>query len=882
MKTYEDIKFRGKFRDYQQRVIDNAQQYLSNGKIHIVAAPGSGKTILGLELIRQLNQPALILSPSITIKNQWQDRLSMFLDKNANVEDYASLSLKHMKLITSSTYQALHSAINRLKEQTAKNEENDVFEDEKEDYTNFDLIKAVKRAGIKTICLDEAHHLRTEWYKSLKKFLTLVGSDINIIALTATPPYDSNDAEWDNYISLCGEIDEEVQVPELVKKKNLCPHQDFVYYNLPTIDEQTSIDDYVNSSWDALKEIASSKTLVELNDNALMWFSRKANVFYDNLPIIVGMYALFEHFELHTDKHLLKYLKKNTNYKKMNLSVANKWLDDWQANQEMYGLKGYVDIEKILKRHGLIHNKKITLQLNQKIIKETVSSQSKLDSIIKITKAESNNLKDNLRMLILTDYIKKEGTKLIGTDQKYNCISVVSIFENLRRCNLGVKFAVLTGSLVILNKDVIPALKKLADKEKCQFSTKELNCDDYVICEFKGASNKQKVNFVTQLFQKGKMQVVIGTKSLLGEGWDSPNINSLILASFVGSYMLSNQMRGRAIRIDNAVPDKVSNIWHLVTVIPSTDKTMNYVADSDYEVLIRRFKSFFAPNYKTKTIETGYERTMPLSSFDATSVAEHNKTILDFASNRAYTKQLWDIACENYENKPFKKTVSVKKTTSRKPKIKLYDLFRCVNWTITTITFLLLIASCFVKNNWLRLLGMMPFAICFAFYCFKFLRYFMGINNFKSFTKILSRAVIKTMKDFDMIEKGIKVYFKNDSKSVFQISVSNCSNKQQENQIITALQEILSPIDNPRYIVIRKNSKMNYDYKLAFQVPKIISTNKAYATRLNLILNRNLCQCGVVYTKTEQGNKELQRARKMSVINSLFSLNNKQTQIKNK
>ena len=31
------------------------------------------------------------------------------------------------------------------------------------------------------------------------------------------------------------------------------------------------------------------------------------------------------------------------------------------------------------------------------------------------------------------------------------------------------------------------------------------------------------------------IKVIIGTKSLLGEGWDAPCVNSLILASFVGS-----------------------------------------------------------------------------------------------------------------------------------------------------------------------------------------------------------------------------------------------------------------------------------------------------------------------------------------------------------
>lgn len=55
--TFENVCFRGNFRDYQQRVLNHAPAFLKDGKINIVAAPGSGKTILGLELIRRLVSP---------------------------------------------------------------------------------------------------------------------------------------------------------------------------------------------------------------------------------------------------------------------------------------------------------------------------------------------------------------------------------------------------------------------------------------------------------------------------------------------------------------------------------------------------------------------------------------------------------------------------------------------------------------------------------------------------------------------------------------------------------------------------------------------------------------------------------------------------------
>ena len=105
MKSFDNIKFLGTFRNYQQRVLDNSSKYLVNKKIHIVAAPGSGKTILGLELIRRIKSPCLVLSPTNTIKFQWGERFEeMFLPKGDKIDDYVSFDLNNIKPITSITY----------------------------------------------------------------------------------------------------------------------------------------------------------------------------------------------------------------------------------------------------------------------------------------------------------------------------------------------------------------------------------------------------------------------------------------------------------------------------------------------------------------------------------------------------------------------------------------------------------------------------------------------------------------------------------------------------------------------------------------------------------------------------------------------------------
>lgn len=51
MADFADVSFNGVFRDYQRRVLDNSLKFLGDNKINIVAAPGSGKTVLGLERI---------------------------------------------------------------------------------------------------------------------------------------------------------------------------------------------------------------------------------------------------------------------------------------------------------------------------------------------------------------------------------------------------------------------------------------------------------------------------------------------------------------------------------------------------------------------------------------------------------------------------------------------------------------------------------------------------------------------------------------------------------------------------------------------------------------------------------------------------------------
>ena len=181
---------------------------LNQGKFHLVAPPGSGKTILGLELMRKLDRKTLILAPTLVIREQWIERLIQ--DFGAEMgSNWISRDLHDPASLTVCTYQALHQAWK----------------------TNPEVITQLQLAEIETLIVDECHHLQKEWWKpliNLKKELNPL-----LIALTATPPYDVSNFEWARYRELCGDIDEIIYTPELVAAGDLCPHQDYLYLCMP-------------------------------------------------------------------------------------------------------------------------------------------------------------------------------------------------------------------------------------------------------------------------------------------------------------------------------------------------------------------------------------------------------------------------------------------------------------------------------------------------------------------------------------------------------------------------------------------------------------------------------------------------------------------------
>ena len=58
------LQFKYPWRAYQARILERLDRYRNDRKIHVVAPPGAGKTVLGLEILRRIGRPTLVLAPS--------------------------------------------------------------------------------------------------------------------------------------------------------------------------------------------------------------------------------------------------------------------------------------------------------------------------------------------------------------------------------------------------------------------------------------------------------------------------------------------------------------------------------------------------------------------------------------------------------------------------------------------------------------------------------------------------------------------------------------------------------------------------------------------------------------------------------------------------
>lgn len=888
MKSFpENIHFKYPWRNYQEKVLNELDFHLEDKHLHIVAPPGSGKTVLGLEVMLRINLPTLIIAPTIAIKNQWKQRFcELFLDNN--FPDWISTDINNPQFITISTYQGIHAFCNDTIEiEEESEEESNILvknKSKKSLKSTETLIKLLKKAGIKVFILDEAHHLKNAWWKSLFE----LKNEINpkIVALTATPPFDVSPNEWKRYIDLNGTVDTEISVPELMKEKDLCPHQDLVFFTFPSEVEKKEIENIQAKSLKFFNQISNDQLILSALQNHDIYINPENYLdwIYENISSYSSGLVFLNHHKIKIDKKHFEIIGDQDFYiPELNFFWLEELLDffiysDYFKNFEEYR----IELESKLKRNGFLDKKYVNFSVNENINKTLSTSISKLQAIKEIVDLESKNLKEKLRLVILTDYIRKE---FLSQEAENNFIldkiGVISIFEKLRRDNSqNLKIGVLSGSIVIIPKSALETLKKqLIDSKIENLNFQELSYHkEYCIIYPNEVAKNNLVHLITEIFQKGEIQVLIGTKSLLGEGWDAPEINSLILSSFISSFVLSNQMRGRAIRISKNNLDKTSNIWHLACV-----DTQNENGGYDVEILKKRFKTFvgLSNNQELPSIENRFER-LNITNIKTDEDLEFAKAqSANLASNRSNLAKSWEKALET--GNVLIEEIQVPFDEKNYQEVKLKYLQKTLgNLSGSLISTILIFGSDFLGGIlkglgkfqsiegleiYFLLFGSALF-ITYGGFTYRTLKQYLKYKNISKNLLKIGRTVMMSL----MNEKIIKTpasqlkLIGNQNNSGDSSCYLDGGTNYEKSIFIQTLQEAISPIDNPRYLILQNDFYKFPKNKSYFAVPEIFGRNKKSAIFYENQWNQNVGNSSLIFTRTLEGRNLLLKLRLQSML----------------
>ncbi len=865
IESLRTLEFKFPWRSYQKELLKNFNSHISDNHFHVIAPPGSGKTILGIEILRRLGYKTLILTPTLTIRNQWEDRLQSFFTENNDFKRY-SFNVKSPDDITFSTYQSLHAFYKSF--------------DNKEDYFKF-----FERHNIKAVVLDEAHHLKNEWWKCM---IALKNRNaFFVIALTATPPYDSTKTEINKYFTLCGEVDDEIAVPDLVRENDLSPHQDYVYFSKPNDFEINFIFEYRKKIADFKNDLLKDDVFITFLKNHRFYKTPEYHLddIYSNTSYLSSIIIFLNACGISIEQFQLEILGFNKNEKIQFPNLQLEWLEILLQNllvidrENLIAQEDYLlSIERKLRHLNVFERNKVNFVGEQLLYKSLAYSPSKLNSIVDIVNSEGASLGEDLNCVILTDYIRKEflNTSLENIES-INKIGVLPIFQYIRNYSVyRENLAVLTGSIVIIHKSILEAFKSTGNHKNYSFSQLEID-EEFLLVNSSSKTQKPIVGIITELFESGMIKVLIGTKSLLGEGWDAPSINSLILASFVGSFVSSNQMRGRAIRKDVDKPNKTGNIWHIACVDPTTVD-----GGREIDILKRRFEAFVGiTNTAIPFISNGFDRLNFPDEFLIEDVEDLNKNTLEEASDRASITKRWitSIGSGTKLTKQVKLLQRGDKPFKEQKQTYYFDVVRFFIIELSTAILFFYLEFILETVNVTISRGLIYVIYAFmAIFIFRF-----GYKLYKAFTlyikygylhkkiKKMGLTILYAMNDTDFLStdfNDVKVNSQTLNKGDVVCNLVGANNY--ENALFSkALKDMLEPIESPRYLIVNTNSfRKQLNIENFYPVPDMFGDNKNNAMIFHKYWEQFMRKSKLIFTRQIEGRKLLLKARLFHVYNA--------------
>ncbi|MGA0380639.1 MAG: DEAD/DEAH box helicase family protein, partial [Candidatus Poseidoniaceae archaeon] len=635
---FGNIHFSGKLRPSQVAAVSiiKPQLELNEKRLHIVAPPGSGKTVLGLYVWSDLVRvPTLVLSPNSAIQAQWAARTSLFdLDGK---EDQISTDGKNPGLLTSLTYQAVTmpkkggedldvTAIELWAETLVTKAEADTNESAmlwiadlkrtNPDYFNERLsvyrkkvrddfsengnalwtlhesarttLMKLKEKGIGMIILDECHHMLHHWGRVLTELKEFFEDPI-VLGLTATPPDFSTvkEKDADRYFEFFGEIDYEVPIPALVRDSNLAPYQDLCYFVRPAEHEIEYISKVDDEFDEILAELERPPTyengVPRLQDWVYAQLSEKIlpggrSVTWEtyakrNEVFCIAARIYLKNCDIALPPDVPKYIGTSWGRMAYLRPVLDRYVRHGLRRSELK--EDHEKGEKLTNRLRLLG-----MQITETGIRPCASpvgrimayAATKIQALSDIISTEMQSLGQDIRAVVVTDFEKTSATTLVEGVMDEEAGGAIAAFRALVQCDSGdiLDPILMTGSTVLVDDDLS---ERFMETAQAWIAERDLDIelrarpeDTYHVILGRGKDwiPRYYSIMITEFFQQGLTKCLIGTRGLLGEGWDASKINVLVDLTTVTTSMSINQLRGRSMRLDKDWPEKVANNWDIV------------------------------------------------------------------------------------------------------------------------------------------------------------------------------------------------------------------------------------------------------------------------------------------------------------------------------
>jgi superfamily II DNA or RNA helicase len=701
---------------HQERALRafSADQAAGDRSTYLVVPPGGGKTMIGLECARRAGRPTLVLCPNTAIQAQWIGQWHAQFARSAEARAVGARATASRDLptpLTVLTYQAVASfdpagGGSAGGDGPAGGDGDDSADagaassagatlaagassrpgrglSDRELLASLHpngqrLLATLKAAGPATLVLDECHHLLELWGRLL---LAIVGElpDPWIIGLTATPPHLMTTEQAGLHRELFGTVDLEVSAPALVRDGHLAPYQELAWFTTPTPAEA----DYIGGQ--ALRFAELRAGLVDPGFASVPFLAWLQQRVVERRVDGTGAQLSWEHFakdqpaladaglRLYCDGMLPLPDGAAVREQHRHPPTAEDWvalIGDYCRHCLLPGMEAEsrdaVNPDAVNPDAGALDKAayeairtalpSIGYRLTRAGIRAAASpvdrvlarSASKATAAAEILRAEHTELGDQLRALVLTDFAVAGGiipATLAGVlDEGAGgaLLTLRSLLED--EVTAGLDPVLMTGQRVACGADTAAALVAWLGEAAPELAATASAADPFGVATVSGGAGwepRRYVPLVTRFFTEGGARALVGTRALLGEGWDAPAVNVTVDLTAATTPTAVVQARGRALRRDAGWPEKVADNWAVVCVTDAHPK-----GAADYNRFVRKHDRYFALA-PAGDIASGVSHVDPdLSPFEppaVAAIAELNARMLIRAGERASSRELWRI-----------------------------------------------------------------------------------------------------------------------------------------------------------------------------------------------------------------------------------------------